>query len=90
MIYATTDQIRTVIASDAVLLATLRDFFDTICGDLDADISMLLDELPGGDLEIFAVHRRSGLGRNRSARDVGGASRAHAAHTAGARLGIAP
>jgi hypothetical protein len=47
MIYATTDQIRTAIASDAVLLATLRDFFDSICGDLDADISMLLDELPG-------------------------------------------
>jgi hypothetical protein len=46
-ITATSDEIRAVIASDAVLLRALHDFFDAICGDLDADISMLLDELPG-------------------------------------------
>jgi hypothetical protein len=47
MIHADADAIRAVIAGDAVLLRTLHDFFDAICGDLDADISMLLGELPG-------------------------------------------
>jgi hypothetical protein len=45
-ITATSDEIRAVIASDAVLLRTLHDFFDAICGDLDADISTLLHDLP--------------------------------------------
>jgi hypothetical protein len=46
-ITATSDEIRAVIAGDAMLLRTLHTFFDAICGDLDADISILLDELPG-------------------------------------------
>jgi hypothetical protein len=46
MIVADADQIRAVIAGDPVLLHTLHDFFDAICGDLDADISILLDDLP--------------------------------------------
>jgi hypothetical protein len=46
MIHASTDHIRTVIAGDPVLLRALHDFFDAICGDLDADISVLLDDLP--------------------------------------------
>jgi hypothetical protein len=46
MIDISADQIRQIICSDTALLLALHRFFDTIAGDLDADFSALLDDLP--------------------------------------------